>query len=116
MSHAADGFDRIMELGLEEQALLAEGDVVGLGQVLKAREAAISDYLQGDAQTQDERFLDKLLRIRDMNTQLRSEAWALHQTLKEELLRLRSENRRMGGYRNSAIITPLAPRLLNRKG
>ena len=51
-----------------------------------------------------------------MNARLRHEARALHRSLKEELLRLRSENRRMGGYRGSAIVTPMNSLLVSRRG
>jgi hypothetical protein len=51
-----------------------------------------------------------------MNTHLRHEARALHQSLKEELLKVRQENKRIGGYRNGALITPLGRHALSRKG
>ena len=63
-----------------------------------------------------EAFLDKLTKLQDMNARLRHEARALHRSLKEELLRLRSENRRMGGYRGSAIVTPMNSLLVSRRG
>ena len=51
-----------------------------------------------------------------LDVQLRQEARVLHQSLKEELIKVRSENKRIGGYRNGALITPLNRHVLSRKG
>ncbi len=106
-----------MGLGQEEMGLVAARDTERLSGVLLARESAIQRFLASDAARRDEEFLDKLARISAMNGQLQREVRALHQSLKEELLKLRSENRRMGGYRNGALITPLSSRrIMSRRG
>jgi hypothetical protein len=51
-----------------------------------------------------------------MNAMLGNEARRLHQSLKDELLKLRMENRRISGYRNGAMVTPLTRRVMSRKG
>lgn len=116
MVDAGDAFERIMLLGREESAVIAEHDTERLSQVLREREEAVTAFIGDGAARQDQAFLDKLLCIQDMNSRLRNEARALHQSLKEELLKLRSENRRMGGYRSGALVTPLGRRALSRKG
>jgi hypothetical protein len=116
MAEAGDAYERIMGLGQEELAVIADRDTVRLGSLLRERQESIATFLGDDTARQEEDFLDKLLLIQDMNSRLRHEARALHQSLKEELLKLRSENRRIGGYRNGALITPLNRRVLSRKG
>lgn len=116
MSDTVDVIERIGKLAREEHGRLEQQDVDGLEVTLKEREKAIFGYLTSDVASQDEAFLDKLYQLRDMNSRLRSEALALHQSLKEELLRLRSENKRMGGYRNGAVVTPINRRILSKRG
>ena len=116
MAESRDGYERIMALGQEEQGLLALQDTERLGAVLREREAAISTFMASNMGEQDTIFLEKLLSIQEMNSHLRHEARALHQSLKEELLKVRQENKRIGGYKNGALITPLGRHALNRKG
>jgi hypothetical protein len=116
MPEKRDSYERIMELGQEEMGLIASRDTEGLGPVLQERERAITAFMGSDMAAQDKAFLDKLKSIQDMNLLLRHEARALHQSLKEELLKARQENTRIGGYRNGAQITPLGRHALNRKG
>lgn len=116
MAEASDAYERVMGLGQEELAVIANRDTVRLGSVLRERQESIVAFLEDDTARQEEDFLDKLVLIQNMNSRLRSEVRALHQSLKEELLKLRSENKRIGGYRNGALITPLNRRVLSRKG
>ena len=116
MAETRDAYERIMGLGQEEMALLADQNMDQLGHVVMARQEAINAFISSDMGEQDKTFLEKLLCIQKMNTQLRQEARVLHQSLKEELLKVRSENKRIGGYRNGALITPLNRHVLSRKG
>lgn len=116
MAESRDSYERIMALGQEELGLIASRDTEGLGAVLRERESAIADFMGSDVAAQDKAFLDKLKSIQDMNLLLRHEARALHKSLKEELLKVRQENKRIGGYRNGALVTPLGRHALNRKG
>ena len=116
MAEIRDAYERIMGLGQEEMVLLADQNMDQLGHVVMAREEAINAFISSDMGEQDKTFLEKLLCIQKMNTQLRQEARVLHQSLKEELIKVRSENKRIGGYRNGALITPLNRHVLSRKG
>ena len=116
MAEAGDGYERIMGLCREELASIGERDTERLCSVLLEREQAIGMYVNDESARQDEEFLDKLEQIRDMNAMLRHEARKLHQSLKEELLQLRRENKRITGYRNGAMVTPLGRSVVSRKG
>lgn len=116
MAEAGDGYERIMGLCREELASIGERDTERLCSVLLEREQAIGMYVNDESARQDEAFLDKLEQIRDMNAMLRHEARKLHQSLKEELLQLRRENKRITGYRNGAMVTPLGRSVVSRKG
>lgn len=115
MAEARDSYERIMSLCREELASIGEGDTERLCSVLLEREEAIGMYMSDASARQDEAFLDKLEQIRDMNAMLRHEARKLHQSLREELLKLRRENRRIAGYRNGAMVTPLSRGAVTRK-
>jgi hypothetical protein len=112
----SETFERIMDLGRQEAAHIAAEDTDGLAAVLSAREEAIHAFVEAGPGGNPEVFLDKLTRLQGLNARLRHEAKALHQTLKEELLRVRSERHRLGWYRESAVITPLDNRLVSRRG
>ncbi|MGE4441295.1 MAG: hypothetical protein AB7D27_07385 [Desulfomicrobium sp.] len=116
MAESRDSYERIMALGQEERNLIALQDTERLGVVLREREQAITAFMAGSMGEQDQLFLEKLKSIQEMNSHLRHEARALHQSLKEELLKVRQENKRIGGYKNGALITPLTRHALNRKG
>ncbi len=116
MSDLQSRFERISALAERETACIVEKDTEGLADVAARRERAIQEFLAVGHQGQEDAFREKLVRMQITNTRLRNEAKLLHQTLKEELLKLRSETKRMGGYRGGAIITPLVPRLLSRRG
>ena len=116
MAEAGDGYERIMGLCREELASIGERDTERLCSVLLEREQAIGMYVNDESARQDEAFLDKLEQIRDMNAMLRHEARKLHQSLKDELLKLRREHQRITGYRNGAMVTPLGRSVVSRKG
>ena len=116
MAESRDRCERILGLGREELASIGDRDTERLAAVLREREEAIGEFLNDPEARQDEEFLDKLTRIREMNAMLGREARKLHQSLKEELLKLRMENKRISGYRSGAMVTPLDRRVLSRKG
>lgn len=116
MAEARDACERILGLGREELASIGDRDTERLRSVLREREEAISAFLNDEEARNDEAFLEKLGRIREMNAMLGNEARRLHQSLKDELLKLRMENRRISGYRNGAMVTPLTRRVMSRKG
>lgn len=116
MAETRDTYERIMDLSQEELGLIASRDTEHLGLVLQERELAITAFLGSDMAAQDKAFLEKLKSIQDMNMLLRHEARALHKSLRDELVKVRQENTRIGGYRNGALITPLGRHALSRKG
>lgn len=116
MPEVQDTYSRIIDLGQEEMSLLAAGDTDKLGEVLMEREKAMTHFISDETNRQDDTFLEKLLCLQSLNVRLQREARVLHQSLKTELLKLRSENKRLGGYRNGATVTPLTSRVLSRKG
>ena len=116
MAEARDACGRILGLGREELASIGDRDTERLASVLREREEAIAMFMNDETARKDDAFLDKLERIRDMNAMLGHEARKLHQSLKEELIKLRMENKRISGYRNGATITPLGRQVVSRKG
>lgn len=116
MLNAQDAYTQIMNLSRQEQVLVAQGNGDGLESVLSQREEAINAFLASAPHQRDEQFLAKLIHIQKTHAQLQNEVKALHQSLKDELHKIRSENKRLGGYKTGAQITPLTSRLLNKTG
>lgn len=116
MPELQERFEQIARMGQEELALIATQDVQALDQAVTRRERALQEFIDAGNKGQEDAFLDKLLQLKAMHASLQGEVRALHQSLKEELLKLRSENRRMGGYRNGGVVIPLTNRLISRRG
>jgi hypothetical protein len=117
MAEAMDAYEHILALCRDEMASIRDRDTERLCSVLREREEAVDRFMKDDVSAQDRDFLNKLEKIRAINAKLSSEARLLHQSLKEELLRLRQENRRISGYRSGAMVTPLSDRrMISRKG
>lgn len=116
MAEAGDAYERILGLCREELESIGERDTERLCSVLREREEAIGMFMNDESASQDEEFLGKLERLRDLNAMLSREARKLHQSLREELINLRKENKRMAGYRSGAMVTPLGRRVMSRRG
>lgn len=116
MAEATDAYERILGLCREELESIGERDTERLCSVLREREEAIGMFMNDETARQDEAFLGKLEKLLDLNVRLSREARQLHQSLREELLNLRKENKRIAGYRNGAMVTPLERRVVSRRG
>lgn len=106
--------ERISALEELETSLMTEQDMEGLASILAQRETAILEFMAAGPGEQVDIFRDKLVQMQVANTRLRNKALLLHQTLKEELLKLRSETRRLDAYSGGGMVTSLPPQFLSR--
>lgn len=96
-------YERILEMGAREEELIAAGDTQALEVALRERVTAVTLFLASPLAHNDPAFPEKLQNLLDMNVRLRSEAGALHESVKGDLVRLRGESRRIDGYRDAAL-------------
>ncbi len=58
----------------------------------------------------------RLQQLQGQQTLLTREARALQQLLKQEVMRVRGQNKRYSGYHNAAKVIPLSSRFVSRQG
>jgi hypothetical protein len=58
----------------------------------------------------------RLEQLQEQQRCLTREARELQEDLKQEILRVRGQTKRYGGYRNAASTTPRSSRFLNKRG
>jgi hypothetical protein len=105
-------------LGILPQELeaLREGDLERAHELAHARGEALL-LAGGEAEEpQAESVLRKLQRLKVEHAALASEATRIRERVREDLLRLRSERQRLGGYKEARKVTPLSSRFIDKQG
>jgi len=101
--------DKAIELGRQELAHLAAGDVDKAEAVAFGRDSLLSEALSDDnlsaPQSLDE-ILGRLTELKELQAQIIDEAGRLHRNLGEQLRRTGKEQKRHAGYGRAARPTP----------
>ena len=100
----------------EELSCLKARDVDGVTRLTDKRMKLMDRAFKIRDGTSDKQFLDKLMELNEFHTILSAEAKNLHASLKNELLRLKSENRRFSGYSRGAHVKNMSNRYISRIG
>lgn len=96
---ALELLDRALDLARRELGHLAADEVDAVPPLVKQREQLLHEaFAAGDGSTEPGELLGKLRQLRSMQRQLTGEAQRLHERLRQDLTRVRSENRRITGY------------------
>lgn len=103
--------DKAIELGRQELAHLAAGDVDKAEAVAFGRDSLLNEALSGDTlSTPEQQSLDDLLgrltELKELQAQIIEEAGRLHRNLGEQLRRAGKEQKRHAGYGRAARPTP----------
>lgn len=106
--------ERAIALGEEELAHLSSGNVDQACQAAEARIGLLDRLLDAPGGPGAD-CPDGLVRMRELQERLTGEARKLHGVLKDELVRVRQENRRVSGYAGAARRTPVNV-YVNKKG
>ncbi|GAU09916.1 hypothetical protein [Desulfoplanes formicivorans] len=101
------------DLGELELACLRAGDMNQAGSMARERKALVERLCALKAHAGLAR---KLRQLQKQQTRLTHEARELQERLKQELLRVRGQSKRYGGYRNAATVTSPSSRFLNKRG
>jgi len=116
MRDALTLLDEALELGRRELALLADGDVEGIQETARTRNILLNQAWDNRAGVDMGQFADKLMRLRELQGQMTSDARRLRDDLRADLARVRQEGRRFSGYASATRVTPLASRFMNKRG
>jgi hypothetical protein len=96
--------DKALDMSEVELGYLVEGDVDKAEQASLERGDLIRRILSMDDGASQEQLLDKLTRLRNMQSRLTAEARKLHDQLRTDLTRAKQENKRHAGYANSSRV------------
>ncbi|WP_461211429.1 hypothetical protein [Desulfocurvus sp. DL9XJH121] len=119
MSECLSLLDQALDLGERELEFLDAGDVDSLDTTVKERRRLIeeADRLRGEESVDVDLLVEKLHKLRSMQSALTTKARSLHETLTDDLSRIRREGRRLAGYGKASKITPLfGRRFMSKKG
>ncbi len=113
MADSDDIFQQALDLGERELGCLKAKDVDGAEALARERKELLDRLF---ASKSDNGLRYKLEQLQNQQTHLTREARDLQGLLKKEILRVRGQNKRYGGYRNAANVTPISSRFVNKRG
>ena len=116
MSDALTLLDEALELGRQELALLADGDVDAVQASSRTRCELLDQAWDLREGADVEQLLGKLKLLKDLQGQMTSDARRLRDDLRADLARVRQEGKRFSGYASAVKVTPLASRFVSKKG
>lgn len=99
-----DLLDKALDMSEVELGYLVEGDVDKAEQASLERGDLIRRILSMDDDASQEQLLDKLTRLRNMQSRLTAEARKLHDQLRTDLTRAKQESKRHTGYANTTRV------------
>lgn len=108
--------DEALELGHQELALLAQGDVEVCHETAKMRGELMDQAWQNRDGVDVDLLLGKLKRLKELQGQMTADARRLRDDLRRDLARVRQEGRRLTGYASATKVMPLASRFVSKKG
>ncbi|WP_462325131.1 hypothetical protein [Desulfoplanes sp.] len=114
MQTSEDIFAQAMDLGEREMGCLRDKDFERAHSLARERRGLMERLFA--AYSTDSGLRDKLERLQIQQRHLTGQARELQGLLKKEIVRVRSQNKRYGGYRNAATVTPMSSRFVNKRG
>jgi hypothetical protein len=116
MSSSLEYLDQAFALGRKELDHLASGEIAEAQAAAHARGELLSRALAAPGREPAEQLIAKLSQLRSMQTRLTEEAKRLHAALRDDLVRVRGESKRLAGYKSTTKITPLFNRFVSKRG
>lgn len=110
--------DEALSLGRRELGCLTEGDVFEAEKLSKDRERILDEAI-GDLDRETlEELADQLVEMKSLHAEISVEAKRLHSSLRENLVSMKKQNRRIAGYSFGAGNMPrlAKERFIHRKG
>ena len=118
MSARREMIDQALSLGRRELGCLAEGDVYEAEKLSKDRERILDEAI-GDLDRENLKELaDKLVEMKSLHDEISDEAKRLRTSLRENLVSMKKQNRRIAGYSFGAGNMPrlAKERFIHKKG
>ena len=110
--------DEALSLGRKELGCLTEGDVFEAERLSKDRERILDEAI-GDLDRENlEELADKLVEMKSLHDEISDEAKRLRSSLRENLVSMKKQNRRITGYSYGAGNMPrmARERFIHKKG
>lgn len=98
MPNAALLLEQALEMGHDELGAIAEGDVDSAERLAMGRGHLINDAIKSRETIRLEELLNKLKELQRLQGRISSEARKLHSSLKDDLGRVKKQNKRLNGY------------------
>lgn len=102
MENSLSLLDDALEIGEQEFELLLSEEYDQVQELADQRESIINKVLQHPLNGTSSEVARRLSRLRDMQGDMSKQARLIHSRLKNDLLRIRSEKKRLNGYGNSS--------------
>lgn len=90
--------DEALSIGRRELGCLTDGDVFEAEKLSHDRERILDEALGGLDGDNLKRLADKLVEMKSLHDEITGEAKRLHSSLKNDLLNIKKQNRRIAGY------------------
>ncbi|WP_027721028.1 hypothetical protein [Maridesulfovibrio zosterae] len=117
MAETISLLDQALEIGYEELRFLAAGEVADAFEAAERRSFLTTQALEIKESVSLDQILEKLNRLKNLQGQLTCEAKKLHESLRQDITRVKKENVRFKGYGRAARGTPLIQnRYINKVG
>ena len=117
MAARREMLDQALSIGRRELGFLADGDVFEAEKLAKDRERILDEAINDLDRAHLEQLSDKLVEMRSLQNDITDEAPKLHSSLKQDLLSMRKQNKRIAGYSFGAGNMPrlARQRFINKK-
>ena len=116
MENSLSLLDDALEISERELDLLLSEDYDQAQEFAAQRQSLIDKALQPPLNETSSEVARRLSRLRDMQGKLSREAKAIHSRLKNDLVRIRSEKKRLTGYGNSSKVLPFVNHFVSKHG
>lgn len=116
MENSLSLLDDALEMSEQELQLLSSEDYEQAEEYSAQRQELIDRALQHPLNKTSSEVASKLSRLRDKQGILSKQAKIIHSSLKNDLVRIRSEKRRLNGYGNSSKVLPFVNHYVSKHG
>lgn len=116
MNNAFSQLDEAYDISLMELNSLEDQDVEKAQELARQREEIFNNVFSSNHNLDKDMFLEKLLKLQKMQARITDSAKKLHTVLRDELQKVRCENKRFSGYKKASTVTPLFNPYLNKRG
>jgi hypothetical protein len=108
--------DEALDLGRMELSMLTDGNIEQAEALANDRGRLLDMAWRGRGRISQDQFLDKMEQMKTMHSLANMEAMRLHKLLKDDLLRIRKQGKRLSGYRDGASPSLEDARFLKKTG